>query len=91
MLARPVVENAMYQINFSHSSRNLNVNYMSSTFIIMHYMVIINDVVCIINHRILRYIQAGENNRKCRKRGTLSFIRFESVEHGDLLHTESER
>ena len=30
----------------------------------MHYMVSINLEVCVINHGILRYIRAGENNRK---------------------------
>ena len=36
--------------------------------LIMRYMVNIYDEVCIINHRIFRYIRARENNRKYRER-----------------------
>ena len=57
----------------------------------MRYMINMDNEVCIINHRILRYIRAGENNRKYSERRMLSFIRFDSVEHDDLLDAESER
>ena len=47
-------------------------------------MVNIDDEVGIINHQILRYIRAGENNRKYSVR-RLSFIRFEPIEYDILL------
>ena len=58
------------------------INFASSWHLFMHYMINIDDDVCIINHRILRYIRVGENNKRYRERRILSFIRFESVEDG---------
>ena len=46
-------------------------------------MVTIQEEVCIINHRILRYIRSRENNRKYMERRILSSIRV--VGHDNLL------